>query len=337
MLKALNLSDFKERKRELLLDYATYAADAADLATRILGTDQRMTDTELMATKSAAAAMRMTRARARYAADLLTLSYSAGIVTADLRSFYPAVLGYWEEFAKYDRAFDESSESQGAVVAHFGLLGDDFEMVNRMTCLGILLGWTALLPRLASLLDYRNPRMDGMLERLFQPFVPGRAAAPDECTRHLPYFKTLKIFRADRKDQAPMMARYLEQWYHASRREPFYDSHKRDAAFIGYWSWEAAAITFLLDINDSSYRDATFYPSDLVEFARVQRNRSLSNVLATDAVGELRARSGDACPRRGLWESLTDPVVRRIFEQGNVMSNLHASYGLTVWIYKGEA
>ncbi|WP_332877369.1 PoNe immunity protein domain-containing protein [Massilia sp. S19_KUP03_FR1] len=337
MLKILDPTEFKELKREKLLDYALYSNESTDVAARIARVGERMTDKEWMSKKTAAEVMRMTHARAEYAADFLTLSYSAGIPVTELKIFYPDVLNYWEAYAKYAKAFDDSPEYQGSEVAHFGLLGGDFEMVNRIACFGVLLGWTKFLPRLASLLDYRNPKMDGMLERMFRPFVTGRPTPPDECTRHLPYFKTLKIFRADRKDQASMMARYLEEWYYASRREPYYDSHKGGTSFKGYWSWEAAAITFLLDIDDSSYRDATFYPADLVEFARAQRNSSLSNGLAADAAGELRARSGDACPRRGLWESLTDPVVRRIFEQGNVMSNLHASYGLTVWIYKGDA
>ncbi|UQV44676.1 DUF1911 domain-containing protein [Janthinobacterium lividum] len=45
-------------------------------------------------------------------------------------------------------------------------------------------------------------------------------------------------------------------------------SLERDISFSGYWSWEAAAITCLLDIDDSSYRNAKFYPADLVAFHR---------------------------------------------------------------------
>ncbi|WP_258194714.1 DUF1911 domain-containing protein [Janthinobacterium sp. PAMC25594] len=62
----------------------------------------------------------------------------------------------------------------------------------------------------------------------------------------------------------------LQQWYEASRREPCYDSHRRDTSFRGYWSWEAAAITCVLDIDDSGYRGAPFYPADLVALCRMQ-------------------------------------------------------------------
>ena len=72
------------------------------------------------------------------------------------------------------------------------------------------------------------------------------------------------------------MAAYLEDWYVASRREPYYDSHKRRTSFKGYWSWEAAAITVILDIDDTSYRNAQFYPRDLVDFSRSGTTRYAS-------------------------------------------------------------
>jgi len=83
-----------------------------------------------------------------------------------------------------------------------------------------------------------------------------------------PYFKTLKVFEASPEMRPGLMCEYLEEWYQASRRESYYDSHTRDTSFRGYWSWEAAAVTFLLGIDDSSYKTAEFYPADLVDFAR---------------------------------------------------------------------
>lgn len=64
----------------------------------------------------------------------------------------------------------------------------------------------------------------------------------------------------------------MADWYHASRKEPYYDSHKRGEEFRGYWSWEAGAITVALEIDDTSYRNAEFYPRDLVDFARQAKN-----------------------------------------------------------------
>jgi hypothetical protein len=335
MLKILNSSEFKQLRREKLLDYSTYKKEAEDLAMRIPRTTLRLADKEWMSKKTAVEAENMTHGRAEYSADLLTLSYSAGTAIEDLRVFYSAILDHWDEFALYAKASDNSAQSEGTWVAHFALLGDAYEMVNRIACFGILLGRTELLPRLAAIIDYRNPQMDGMLERLLLPFVPGRPPPPDECTRHLPYFKTLKIFKAAKEERPSMMAEYLTEWYHASRREPYFESHTR-GNFRGYWSWEAAAITFILDIDDTSYRDAIFYPGDLVEFARSNRDSAASNKSSLTAAEELRCKAGEVCPMSGKWETLSLPAEYRIFQKGDVMGDSATPYGLTVWIYKGE-
>lgn len=336
MLPILTSSEFKKLRREPMLDYCLYADEAKDLAMRIPRIAERMSDAEFMRGKTAAEIMRMTRGRAEYAIDFLTLSYSAGTPIEDLRNFYPAIMSYWEEFARYDKEFDDSAESKGANVAHFGLKGDDFEMVNRMACFGILLGWGQLLPRLAALLDYRNAEMDGMLERLFQPFVPGRDVPPDECSRHLPYFKTLKIFTAPKENRALMMQQYLQEWYHASRREPYYDSHKGGETFMGYWAWEAAAITVLLSIDDSGYRNATFYPADLIAFATDIQTRKNIDIASDNTAPELRVKSGDVCPMSGLWVTINEPTVQRIFQKGDVISDGVSAYGITVWRFNGD-
>lgn len=336
MLDILKASEFKIAKREPLLDFQIYADEAEDLRVRVTRISANLADKQWMSDKTAAGAMKMARSRAWYAVDLLALSYSAGIEINQLRDFYPIALDYWEDFAKYDAAFDDSSESEGALVPHFELGGDDFEMVNRMVCLGILLGHPNLLPRLAFLLEYRNPRMDGMLERLLAPFVPGRGTPPSECTRHLPYFKTLKIFDAHREARPMMIAQYLEEWYNASRREPYYDSHKRDNSFFGYWAWEAAAITLILDVDDEQYKNSTFYPKNLVEFARSELKHSLLESKEIEESKEIRVKSGDRCPHSGMWETLNQPAHRKFFNKGEVMSGADSAYGYTVWLYKGD-
>ena len=204
--------------------------------------------------------------------EYLANTYSAGHAISDLQTLYPTVIECWETFAKYATAYANSEKGRHTFVAHLPLQGSGFHDANRLVCFAILLGWPQFIDRLVPIIDYNNPARDGLLERLIAPYVADRAAAPDECTRHLPYFKTLKIFKAPPEQRAQLMATYLAEWYHASRREPYYDSHEKGSSFVGYWSWEAAAITFVLDIDDSGYRDAAFYPADLVAFARNQRS-----------------------------------------------------------------
>ncbi|MEO7497258.1 MAG: PoNe immunity protein domain-containing protein [Massilia sp.] len=331
MLPILTADEFNVRRRERLLDFALYASEAEDLARRIPRVGRNLADPEWMAEKDLSDAMNMADSRAHNAARFLALSYSAGVEIDQLCAYFPTVVDYWEDYAARARAFDESAEYEGSWVANFALLGSDYAIVNRVVSLGILLGWTQLLPRLATVIDYRNPQMDGLLERLMQAFVPGRPPPPDECTRHLPYFKTLKIFAASEQERPAMLAEYLAEWYEASRRESYYDSHKNNSTFSGYWSWEAAAITLVLQIDDAGYRDATFYPADLVAFAREKVGVTLGR--NTNVAGILRARSGDVCPETGLWETLNLPAERKVFQKGEIMSQVTSPYGITVWTF----
>jgi len=84
--------------------------------------------------------------------------------------------------------------------------------------------------------------------RLLAFYVPGR---------------TLRIFSTEKDARPALMQEYLQQWHAPSRREAYYGSHQRGISLWAYCSWQAAAISCMLDIDDGSYRGATFYPADL--------------------------------------------------------------------------
>jgi len=70
------------------------------------------------------------------------------------------------------------------------------------------------------------------------------------------------------ESRAALLAEYLSEWYEASRREPYFESHKKGLSFYGYWAWEAAAIAVVLEIDDTGLNGTQFYPDDLVAYAR---------------------------------------------------------------------
>jgi hypothetical protein len=268
MLEVLAEDNFQHGKREKLLGYDIYYEEADHLASTIPRGRRNLSNLEWLASKDDGQKMLAASTVARISLDFMTLGYSAGVNLAELRAFYPSVVESWLTHEKYHVAYGQGPSGIPSTAATYALLGDAFDFVNRMVCFGVLLGWGNQLFHIARIIEYRNPRMDGMLERLLSYYVPNRDISLTECTRDQPYVKTLKIFNATADARPAMMAEYLEDWYIASRCEPYYDSHARDTSFKGYWSWEAAAITFLLNIDDSSYRTAEFYPADLVDFAR---------------------------------------------------------------------
>ena len=67
---------------------------------------------------------------------------------------------------------------------------------------------------------------------------------------------------------------FLEKdWYKEHKNTGWYDSHKnKHDTYSGYWCFEAAAITCIMRLDDSSYRDNPYYPKDLVDYYRQNSN-----------------------------------------------------------------
>lgn len=330
-------AEFARSKREKLLSYEIYSENFDEASATIEEIRAQLQQPASVLEKTPLSAfLEVTSGLAWESTEFLANTYSAGHPISDLRSFYPTVIECWETFAKYATAYGNSEKGRDTFVAHLPLQGSGYHDANRLVCFAILLGWPNLLERLVPIIDHNNPTRDGLLERLIAPYVARRGEAPDDCTRHLPYFKTLKVFNAPPDQRPQMMAKYLDDWYHASRREPYYDSHEKGTSFVGYWSWEAAAVTFILDIEDTEYRNASFYPADLVQFARANRDENIVHNAKRAEDGLLRAKSGDICPLTGRWETLNKPVQSMIFKTGEVITDAISAYGLTVWLYKGE-
>ncbi|UXY17237.1 PoNi-like cognate immunity protein [Chitiniphilus purpureus] len=274
------------------------------------------------------AAMEATCQRAWDALNHLLVSYSAGNSIMELQDFYPTLLDYWEVYAKYDRTFDDSPEAGGRRVPHLDLYDFDYSRANQLVCMGLLLGHSDLMPRLAAILDYENDDPDILIEILLAPFVPGRPAGVTY-TRTLPYKKLQKVFDATPEKRPALMAKYLDEWYTASRREPYHGQHEAPG-FTGYWSWEAAAVTWLFDIDDSSYRDKSFYPAELVDYARQHYSRA-------EAVARIhpnRCEANQPCPRAGFWWTPARFGSRRPFAAGDIMPAFPESrYGATIWYW----
>lgn len=287
--------------------------------------------------EAVAAVMEATRQRAWDYLLGMHLQYSAGSQLPALRDFFPIVLSSWEEYANYDKAFDQTSQAGGRKVPHLDLYDKGYWKAIRLTSFAICLGHTNLLPGVAALWDYENDDMDGLLERLVAPYVPGRGTPPDECTRHLPYFKTLKIFDAEPEQRPALMAKYMDEWYKASRREPYYDSHTKGRLpnYLGYWSFEAAAIAVELDIDDSSFRNKPFYPAELADFGRSFKTGSGPGVRDADRLS-LRCEAGQPCPSAGYWMTPAKVGSRKYFQQGEVMPSVTSDYGATIWQWDSD-
>ncbi|WP_405124647.1 PoNe immunity protein domain-containing protein [Ralstonia pseudosolanacearum] len=341
ILPSFTQNELAAKRRDPMIAFPSYADNMQEVSESYeLITAEALANRIAEAEDPEEAAMAVMTGARRRAWDYLLglhLQYSAGAELPVLREFFPTLLSSWEEYAKYDKAFDQTARAGGRKVPHLDLYDKDYWRAIRLVSFAICLGHTNLLPRVAALWDYENDDMDGLLERLVVPYAPGRSAPPDECTRHLPYFKTLKIFEADPEQRPALMTKYLDEWYKASRREPYYDSHTKGRLhnYLGYWSFEAAAIAVELDIDDSSFRDKPFYPVELADFGRSFKTGRGVGAEDADRLS-LRCEAGQPCPKAGYWMTPAKAGSRRYFQLGDVMPAVASDYGSTIWQWDND-
>ncbi|EPS3325355.1 TPA: DUF1911 domain-containing protein [Acinetobacter baumannii] len=282
--------------------------------------------------------------RLKDALNLISLQYSAGGEISFIKELYPYLLHWTEEYAETSHLYNLSPDADGRYVWHISLGTEDYWYIAlRLICFGLLTGYADQMYRIMPIIDYveatpEGQEKDGLIERLVAPFVADRGTPPDEARRHLPYRKLIKVFNAAPEQRPALMLQYLESWYEASRREPYHDQHPQTDlndgfTYYGYWSWEAAAVTWLLDIDDALYRDHEFYPKDLVDFARTQ-----SNVVPNEEQPErIKVKGGEACIKTGHWITPAKPDTRLYFTQGTTLPILsETDWGEVYWYWDGE-
>ena len=78
----------------------------------------------------------------------------------------------------------------------------------------------------------------------------------------------------DPKHALELLDDYLSSWYknHKNHKnQSWYNSHldlESSVAYSGYWAFEAAALVYLLDLDDFCLHKYLFYPKDIVQWIR---------------------------------------------------------------------
>jgi len=81
------------------------------------------------------------------------------------------------------------------------------------------------------------------------------------------YKKLLQVIEEKRIN---VLMEYLREWYKNHDDSPWFDSHKSTKVntYYGYWSFEAAAISKRLNLEDDSLKNELYYPYDMVHFIK---------------------------------------------------------------------
>ena len=180
--------------------------------------------------------------------------------------------------------------------------------------------------------DETNDGADELFETLLAKL--GRKSFEAEGLIHEdPYQLLLDCIKAEPDDRPALMTKFLKRWFKGQKECDWWGSHiprkgttVLDTGFFGYWAFEAALVTYLWDIDDSTYRDLPHYPKDLIDHARQSFPRG-----SGESPQLLRAMAGEPCPREGFWVTPAKMGSRRHFKAGEVMPDFKSDYGVTIW------
>jgi hypothetical protein len=133
----------------------------------------------------------------------------------------------------------------------------------------------------------------------------------------------------EQRVQVAEVKEFVEGWYKRMKPTYWHGAHT-DGLYFGYWCLEAAPMTVLWDIDDSSYRDNLVYPKDLVDFARQQHAAARA---AETPKPHISRTTGEARPPAGRWGVLESPgafVQERFFKEGDTFRRASVATVATV-------
>lgn len=143
---------------------------------------------------------------------------------------------------------------------------EQYEIMLQLVSLAILLEIDCkTLDILKLLIDQSNMR-DWLLNFLLQSRYP--EISFDNCQMYIPqvYDKLKDIYSVTDKETALKI--YLNEWYKLHNDASWFDAHKDSSKnlYYGYWSLEAGAFAKILHIPDSTLKESSYYPYDLVHY-----------------------------------------------------------------------
>lgn len=269
------------------------------------------------------------------------LQYTCGADLAQLREDLDDVV---DSLANYTEA-KRIAEKDGTYPPFmFGEI-EEYEAALQLIAFCHLLHRKDLLPRLAAMLDPSYRAQDTLYEDLLAYGVDGRLDV--DKWFHDSYRDLINAFYSDTDELGiSLISGYLDKWYPAMQAASWHDSHltanqTEGGAYVGYWAVEAAAAAFLLELDDSSFRDHLLYPKDLADFAR-----SFTAMAAPVSVdgGLPTVRTGQRCPQTGIWRPVGHHVPGVRVEEGQAMPEVFApdksgAYRMqaSVWEYERPA
>ena len=316
--------DFNNRRRQIYLDEESYRNTVAQLIA-----ENSVESSPGLAPVDACRDLQL-NAIDKWA--IFQLKYTAGESLTDLANTFDEIVVAYERWVA---ALNDLPDDDYYPPFVMNDLIDTYVDYLNLVSVAILLRREDLVGRVCALNEGTDfDEVDDVLEELFKFYLPDRPDL-DQWLWNKPYRKLLDAIDSDNAaEMAAEMKNYVKTWYAGMKGQAiFWGKHEKIkpefTPYLGYWAMCAAAFTYLYNIDDSSYRNETVYPKDLVDYARsIPRNDDTQQAMAKP----LRVAGGESCPKSGLWFSPAKADSQGHFSAGTIMPDFpDAQYGLTVW------
>jgi hypothetical protein len=226
------------------------------------------------------------------------LDYTAGVPIEKLAPRLSDIVDRFSEWNEVDQYRQEEILSQYPeygpyryrAAPNFGDLSD-YEDTLQLLSVAILLRDQRSVMRIIRI--FRSHRgQDGLFEQLIGAYVDDEMTL-DTCILGQPYDTLLQtVFENDEYAAQTLIKKYLTQWYPAMKDHPrWYNGHLRIsdegyAPYYGYWAFEASAMAFVFDLDDSGI-DHFAYPRDLVAYGRALREENSYTSIGMNETGDV--------------------------------------------------
>ncbi|MCC2389283.1 PoNi-like cognate immunity protein [Bacillus pacificus] len=124
------------------------------------------------------------------------------------------------------------------------------------------------IERLKKIVDKKNVN-DAVIDFLLCASDVGYTNMTNRYYKENPYAKTKEIIelaQTDKKEASKRLQAYMEkEWFKGHYDYEWKNAHK-EPGYVGYWSFETAAIVKILGLDDTSLKDNNHYPYDLAHY-----------------------------------------------------------------------
>ena len=177
-----------------------------------------------------------------YAEKLLRINYALGNSLDEIFKWFKISLRYYQlSYGAFESIYDLMDYLSLAVL--FEDRKEEFiEDVER------------IFSKYQSFVDSGEQYEDGFIETLALYLLKGEV---ENFHSHLEYLNMIG-------NDADSVIEAQKFWYYAHSEASWYDTHKTEDAYYGYWSFDTAALCKMRGIYDERFKDLDFFPYDLL-------------------------------------------------------------------------